>query len=351
MPAHAATVASSTPPFPNWTRVGSDYIIQTFYPGVNRVTNVGIGFCNHGQSSVKFNLALADSEGHFISSRPQSISAGMCPYKYIDPQYELVTDPTKMYSVWAYPYSGYENNQLDIYTSSNDNSYANGSSFKNIFTRLNLDLDFVVFGYNVDNTPPAEPPADIAGQAPAGQATSAAPQEATQQTTETSPTKKITATTSNAAKNLTATYDSSLPAINLKWEASTLKNIDHYDIYKSNTTDNVFAKIGQSEKEKLTYNDFRLKYLDQYVYYVVGVSDTTNSDQSNMATVTIDDKNLSQDASTPQRALSRWEKFTDYFSKNNWLLPILFGLLVILIILLVIVDKMRRHYKKLHQGK
>lgn len=348
------TVAASYPPFPNWTRVGSDYLAQTFYPGVNRITNAGIAICNHGNSAVKFTLALSNSGSQFLATKATSLNANVCAFRYIEPQSPLVTDGTKMHVIWIYPYQGYENNQLDLWTSSSDNSYIPGSAWKNIFTALNKDFEFVVFGYNQDDSPPAQPPA-VADNQPPGEAnppaaTTATENTATPSTAPTSNSESKTTTVSNKPKNLAAIYNSDKTSVDLKWEASTLAKIDHYDIFKANTTDNVFAKIDQVAKDALTYSDLRIKYSDQYLYYVVAISATTQSENSNTATITIDDQKLKPAVVTTSNAdLSKWQKFKNYVVDHSWILIGLFGLLLALTILTIIIDKKRRHYKKLHK--
>lgn len=327
--------------------VGGDYLAQTFVTSVDMLVNVGVSVQNRGAGPVKFNLALSDPSGHFIASRPQSLSPGATwPYRYIDPQDPIPTTPGGRYAIWIYPYSGYENNQLFVGTSpaGYDGCYPNGTAWKNIFTPLNRDLAFAAFVYSSSGNPPEDITPDT-GPPPSESSlpeVSSGSEAAISATTSTTANK----TSSNAPKNLAAVYDNKTQSAKLVWEASTLSGITTYEIFKANVKTNSFAKIGDAAKDKLEFSDKNIQYGEQYNYYVVAVSASARSDNSNIANIVIDDQGLKSPSATATEK-SFWQKKLDYLTSHSWVIYVLGGLAIILLALLIYLLKRKNSQKQL----
>lgn len=328
--------------------VGSNYLAQTFIANVDTIVDVGLAVRNKGASTVKFNMALMDSHGTFISTRPQSLApSALWPYRYISPQYPIDVTVGARYSIWIYPYSGYESNQVYVRGSAVglENCYPNGSAFSNIFTALNKDFNFVVMGYNKDSNPPADvsgdsstPPTSSSLESITANTGTSAENNSSSQAAKTTAAK-----TSNAPKNLAATYDEATRSVKLTWEASSLANLTGYEVYKANSSNNEFKKIIDTKANELTYSDSTINFNDQYIYYVVGISAKARSDNSNNATIVIDDKSLNQtETPAPVVQKSFWQKSSDYLLNHSWTMYALAGLAVILIGILILINLERK---------
>jgi hypothetical protein len=250
--------------------------------------------------------------------------------------------------IWVYPYTGYENNELYVKGSafSDESCYPNGGAYQNIFTNLHRDFSFVVFGHNNDASAPevVEAPADQ--QPPVDNQSLPAADQPSGTSSDTA-TTNATEKSSNSPKDLTAKWDENANAVNLSWSVSSLSGLSGYEIYKTNSTENTFSKLGTTTKDVLSYQDKDVKYGESYLYYVVGVAGTAVSDSSNTVSFLVDDQGIKPSTPLPgEQNESFWQKVGNNIVNNQVYLLGASALLLTLLLILEVIERIRKRSQK-----
>lgn len=291
---------------------------QTFRPTLNKLDGLGVysGIQPAGPSSCTLSVVLYKNTDMStpIAHRSTTIYK-MESYTIIDiPPVNMVPNARyTMYATASSPYAYWLAKMSDV--------YPRGTAIIDSVADSGVDFVFATFGYN-DTPPPQPDPIPSVDVSPNIDGGDAAPDASSAQaSTDTTSTSTSTSSTSIAVPSgLTATAVSEGTAglINLTWTASKTTDLTGYRIYRSVEETKGFTEIGTTDKKTMTFVDDKAVANQLYFYIVRAYKDTSESKNSNVASVTLTDKvapavptNFKIISSSESEIVFTWDKNTD----------------------------------------
>lgn len=248
---------------------------QSFVPTQNRLTDVTLklgGYNFNGDATIR------------ILSGDTPIASKTITFATSTPTYRTFTFATPVtltsggtYKIWIDDSA--TASPLYWYTNIDPNCNLNGSAFWKGSAQI-PDFDFATWGYTVSE------PAAPSGDQPGNQGTTG-----TAGTTGTGTTGETLGTASaSIAKplELKAAYtETPSSGVKLDWKASTTTDIDGYKVFRSETADKGYTKVGDVKKEKIEYLDQDITASKTYYYQVRAYKGSTQSYSSNTASASV----------------------------------------------------------------
>jgi len=272
---------------------------QTFMPTMTKLDKVELELTNVPESktlsiSIRHRNNLIWDEGFLATVSNQAVTNGWNTFDFED--LTLLISATDSYGIWI----DCDDSSIQWKYIDGPSTYDRGFAIWQSTDKPDWDYNFKTWGYDPteivdENTQPTDQTDD--------------------QTTEGETLSETTSSAIAKPTSLTAKFSDEKKAVELLWKATTTVDIDGYKIFRSESSNKGFVKMGDTKKDVLTYLDDDYTAGKTYYYQVRAYKGSEQSASSNVASLTLPDdiapakpQNLSVVDTTEKGLTARWKK-------------------------------------------